>query len=53
MKTYKTIPAETVCNIENEAKSIAEKLNLDDRINTIHSKNKLVKMTNLNWLQPI
>jgi hypothetical protein len=44
MKTYKTIPTETVCNIENEAKSIAEKLNLDDRINTIAQREAFVTL---------
>ena len=43
-KTYKTIPAETVCNIENEAKSIAEKLNLADRINTTAQREAFVTL---------
>ena len=33
-KTYKKIPVKVVHNIQNEAKGIAEKLNLADRINT-------------------
>ena len=43
-KTYKTIPAETVCNIESEAKSIAEKLNLADRINTTAQREAFVTL---------
>ena len=41
---YKTIPAETVINIENEAKSIAEKLNLADRINTTAQRESFVTL---------
>ena len=43
-KTYKTIPAETVNNTENEAKSIAEKLNLADRINTTSQREAFVTL---------
>jgi hypothetical protein len=43
-KTYKTIPAETVNNIENEAKSIAERLNLADRINTTAQREAFVTL---------
>jgi hypothetical protein len=43
-KIYKTIPVETVCNIENEAKSIAEKLNLADRINTTARREAFVTL---------
>jgi hypothetical protein len=42
LKTYKTIPAETVNNIENEAKSIAGRLNLADRINTTAQRDSFV-----------
>ena len=43
-KTYKTIPAETVNNTENEAKSIAEKLNLADRINITAQREAFVTL---------
>ena len=43
-KTYKTIPAEPVNNIENEAKSIAERLNLADRINTTAQREAFVTL---------
>ena len=41
-KTYKKIPAKVVHNIQNEAKGIAEKLNLADRINIPQHKGKLL-----------
>ena len=44
IKTYKKIPAKVVHNIQNEAKGIAEKLNLADRINTTAQREAFITL---------
>ena len=43
-KTYKKIPPEDVLNIQNQAKCIAEKLNLTDRINTTAEREAFITL---------
>ena len=43
-KTYKKVPAKVVHNIQNEAKGIAEKLNLADRINTTAQREAFITL---------
>ena len=43
-KTYKKIPTQTVLSIENRSKSIANKLNLTDRINTTAEREAFITL---------
>jgi hypothetical protein len=43
-KTYKKIPTQTVSSIENRTKSIMNKLNLTDRINTTAEREAFITL---------